>query len=221
MGHVPAQLTRLGRCSSMLAGAWSATATAVPARWSSSTVMTWWSPAPFHPGIRTLHGCPRCLTHSEAAGLPGHMCAGQRIEHDDGTADCTAGDACLGERAVYVASRSCRMLDPARATASPHRDYRLTPSLARPPLASLIAASAPAAQLSMPAVIGVLVRNRAGLSRRLSRRPAARPGQRQTGPAAGRRGVQPGAAANPIAPDSSSACPVTATILRQIGIWSS
>jgi hypothetical protein len=72
-----------------------------------------------HPGIRTLHGCPRCLTHSEAAGLAGHMCAGQRIEHDDGTADCTAGDACLGERAVYVASRSCRMLGPCSRNCQP------------------------------------------------------------------------------------------------------
>lgn len=175
-----------------------------------------------HPGIRTLHGCPRWLTHSEAAGLAGTRArvSGSSMATARQTAPQATPAWASGPSTWPAGIAGC--LAPARATASPHCDCPVTPSLARPPLASLIAASAPAAQLSRPAaVIGVLVRNRAGLSRGLSRRPAARPGQRQTRPAAGRRGLRPGAAANPIAPDSSSACPVTATILRQIGIWSS
>jgi hypothetical protein len=69
-------------------------------------------PCASHPGIRTLHACPRCLTHSEGAGVAEHTCAGQQIEHDDGTIECTAGDACLGEHALHMSSRSCRLLGP-------------------------------------------------------------------------------------------------------------
>jgi hypothetical protein len=76
-------------------------------------------PCALHPGIRTLHACPRCLTHSEGAGLAEHTCTGQRIEHDDGTVDCTLGSACLGERATHVASRSCRMLGPCPRNCQP------------------------------------------------------------------------------------------------------
>jgi hypothetical protein len=69
-------------------------------------------PCSRHPGIRTLHACPRCLTHSWGAGLAEHTCTGQQIEHDDGTLECTAGDACLGPDAIHMSSCSCRMLGP-------------------------------------------------------------------------------------------------------------
>lgn len=72
-----------------------------------------------HPGIRTLHACPRCGAHSEGAGLAEHTCAGQRIEHDDGGVDCTAGDACLGERAIHAPSWSCRMFGPCPRNCQP------------------------------------------------------------------------------------------------------
>ena len=65
-----------------------------------------------HPEIQTLHACPRCLAHSEGAGLAEHTCTGQQIEHDDGVVECTAGDNCLGEQAIHTSSRSCRMLGP-------------------------------------------------------------------------------------------------------------
>lgn len=65
-----------------------------------------------HPEIRTRHACSRCLMHSQGAGLAEHTCTGQRIEHDDGTVDCTAGDVCLGGQAIHMSSRSCRMLGP-------------------------------------------------------------------------------------------------------------
>jgi hypothetical protein len=72
-----------------------------------------------HPEIRTLHACTRCLTHSQGAGLAEHTCTGQQVEHDDGTVDCTAGDACLGEQGIHMSSHSCRMFGPCPRNCQP------------------------------------------------------------------------------------------------------
>lgn len=69
-------------------------------------------PCQTRPGIRTLHACPRCLTHSDGAELAEHTCTGQLVEHDDGTTDCTAGEKCLGADALHMSSRSCRFAGP-------------------------------------------------------------------------------------------------------------
>jgi hypothetical protein len=67
-------------------------------------------PCARHPEIRTLHACARCLTHSDGATLAEHTCSGQQIDHDDGTVECTADDACLGPQAIHFSSQSCRMV---------------------------------------------------------------------------------------------------------------
>jgi hypothetical protein len=72
-----------------------------------------------HPEIQTLHACPRCLTHSQSAALTEHTCMGQQIAHDDGVVDCSAGDACLGEKAIHMSSQSCRMFGPCPRNCQP------------------------------------------------------------------------------------------------------
>ncbi len=94
-----------------------------------------------HPEIQTLHACPSCLPHSGGAGLTEHTCAGQRIEHDDGKVDCTAGDACLGERAIHATSRRCRMLGPCPRNCQP---ALLPPGIACPALRHAFGPEAPA-----------------------------------------------------------------------------
>ena len=70
-------------------------------------------------GIRTRHACPRCMAHSDDAGLAGPACAGLQIQHDDGTAECTAGGACPGAQAIHMSSRSCRLLGPCPRNCQP------------------------------------------------------------------------------------------------------
>lgn len=65
-----------------------------------------------HPEIRTRHGCPRCLTHSDNAAMAELACAGEQVEHDDGTIDCSAGAACLGGTVLHLSGRSCRVFGP-------------------------------------------------------------------------------------------------------------
>ncbi|GGM23022.1 hypothetical protein GCM10007977_025280 [Dactylosporangium sucinum] len=72
-----------------------------------------------HPEVRTLHACPRCLTHSDGAALAEHTCTGEQIEHDDGAVECTAGDACLGEQALHLSGRSCRVFGPCPRNCEP------------------------------------------------------------------------------------------------------
>jgi hypothetical protein len=76
-------------------------------------------PCRVHPEILTLHACLRCLTHTEGVELAEHTCTGEQIDHDDGTVECTAGDRCLGEAAIYMSGRSCRLTGPCPRNCQP------------------------------------------------------------------------------------------------------
>lgn len=76
-------------------------------------------PCQTRPEIRTRHACPRCLTHSDGAGLAEYTCTSQLIEHDDGTTDCSTGGACLGPDALHMSASSCRFSDPCPRNCQP------------------------------------------------------------------------------------------------------
>ncbi len=93
MGHVPAQPACPGPLLVHAEGAFECHSDGCPGAmviFHSDDVV---ESSALRPEIRTWHACPRCLAHSEGAGLAEHTCAGQRIEHDDGRVECTVSDA--------------------------------------------------------------------------------------------------------------------------------
>lgn len=77
-------------------------------------------PCKLRPEIRTRHACLRCLDHSDGlVELVAYTCSGQQIDHDDDSFECTSGDACLGEDAIHVSSRSCRFSGPCSRNCRP------------------------------------------------------------------------------------------------------
>ncbi|MFV2116538.1 hypothetical protein ACFHW0_30020 [Micromonospora sp. LOL_025] len=79
-------------------------------------------PCSRQPQIQTGHACQRCVAHSENAALIGPSCTGVEIEHDDGTTECSEGDACVGADELHGSGRSCRVFGPCPRDCQPAAD---------------------------------------------------------------------------------------------------
>jgi hypothetical protein len=62
--------------------------------------------------VAALRGaCPRCRHATPAFGYDHPPpCSGTEIDHDDGSHECTAGQACAGPDALHMTSMSCSFL---------------------------------------------------------------------------------------------------------------